>query len=100
MGNSVINTNEKDMVVVSTPVKVGLFSTASIDNIDLEIKSSLVTTSIHGTAASINQHSTDCHLGTDREVLPLSDSRKELQDLPQWYTVVVPFQSPNDHTKL
>ena len=37
MGNSVINTNRKNMVVVPTSLKVGLFPLASIDNIDLEI---------------------------------------------------------------
>ena len=74
MENSVINTNKKDMVVVLISLKVCLFSTASINNIDLEIKPSLATTFLHGTAASINQHPTYCHLGADRQVLPLSDT--------------------------
>lgn len=77
-----------------------MISTASIDNINLEIKSSLTTTLLNGTAASINQQPTDCHLGTYWEVLSLIDSSKKLQDLSQWYTDVAPFYLLNEITVL
>ena len=47
MGNTVIEVN-----------KAWSFSTMSVDNINVDIQSSLSTTSLHGTAASINQHPT------------------------------------------
>ena len=75
---------------------IGMFFTASIHNIDVEIKLSLASTSLHGTAASINQHPPYGSLGITREVLPLGDSRSKLQELPNWYTDIIPFYLPND----
>ena len=75
---------------------IGMFSTASIYNIDVEIKSSLASTSLHGTAASINQHHRDGSLGISREVFPLDDSGTKLQELPNWYTDVISFHLPKD----
>ena len=75
---------------------IGMFFTASIHNIDVEIKSSLASTSLHDTAASINQHPPYGSLGITREVLPLGDSRSKLQELSNWYTDVIPFHLPND----
>ena len=56
MGNTVIDMNKKEGVVLPTNLRKGLFSTASVDNIDVATKSSSAVTSLHGTAASINQH--------------------------------------------
>ena len=68
MGNSVIKTNEADRVVIPTSLMIGMFSTGSVDNIDIVIKSSLASTSLHGTVASINQHPRDGSLGKPRSV--------------------------------
>ena len=73
-----------------------MFSTASIDNIDIEIKSLLASIFLHGTAASINHHPQDGSLGISREVLPLDDSGTKLQELPDCYTDVIPFHLLND----
>ena len=59
MGNTVIEAKERDGMVLPMSLKLGVFSTASVDNIDAEIQSSLSTTSLHGTAAPINQHRTE-----------------------------------------
>ena len=59
MGNTVIEANKRDGMVLPMSLKLGVFSTASAHNIDVEIQSSLSTTSLHGAAASINQHSTE-----------------------------------------
>ena len=61
---------------------IGMFSTASIDNINVEIKSSLASTSLHGTAAPINQHHQDGSLGISREVFPLDDSGISYKNRP------------------
>ena len=52
MGNAVIEINEQEGHVLPTNLRKGLFSTASVDNIDIETKSSTAFTSLHGTAAS------------------------------------------------
>ena len=75
---------------------IGMLSTASIDNIDIEINLSLASTSLHGTVAFINQHPQDGSLGISREVLLLDDSGTKLQELPNWYTDVIPFHLPNN----
>jgi len=50
--------------------------------LDIDTTAALCTTSLHGTAASINQHPTDINQGTPREVpaVPkkMSESLKEL----------------------
>ena len=56
MGNTVIDMNEKEGVVLPPNLRKGLFSTTSVDNIDLATKSLSAVTSLHGTATSINQH--------------------------------------------
>ena len=63
-------------------LKLGVFSTASVDNIDAEIQSSLSTTSLHGTAASINQHPTEHNQGQPREKIMLNQNVLKLRRLP------------------
>ena len=59
MGNTVIEANERDDVVLPINLKLGVFSTASVDNIDVNIQSSLsTTTSLHSTVSTKRvQHS-------------------------------------------
>ena len=52
MGNTVIEMNEEGNVL-PTNLRKGLFSTASVHNIDVEPKSSTAFISLHGTAASV-----------------------------------------------
>ena len=54
MGNAVIEMNEEEGHVLPINLRKGLFSTASVDSIDIETKSSTGFTSLHGTAASAN----------------------------------------------
>ena len=76
-------------------LKLGVFSTASVDNIDVEIQSSLSTASLHGTAASINQHPTEHNQGQPREKIMLNQNVLKLRRLPDWYTEIKPFHLPN-----
>ena len=99
MGNKVVEMNENDGVVIPTILKMGIFSTASIDNIDIDTTAALCTTSLHGTAASINQHPTGINQGTPREVPAIQKKKSEsLKDLPTWYTEVSPFHLTNEIT--
>ena len=96
MGNTVIKANERDGMVLPMSLKLGVFSTASVDNIDVERQSSLSTTSLHGTAASINQHPTEHNQGQPRKKVMLNQNVLKLRRLPDWYTEIKPFHLPND----
>ena len=95
MSNTVIEANEK-VVVLPMNLKLVVFSTASAGNIDVDIQSSLSTTSLHGIAASINQHPTRNNEGQSRERISLDQSVSKLNRLPDWYTELLPYHSPND----
>ena len=84
MENTVIEASERDGMVLPMSLKLGVFSTASVDNIDVEIQSSLSTTSLHGTAASINQHPTEHNQGQPREKIMLNQNVLKLRQLPDW----------------
>ena len=97
MGNKVIELNEFDGVVLPTSLLLGIFSTASADNLDIDIKSALATTSFHGTAASINQHPKAINQGTPREAPNIQNTKAQaLKDLPTSYTEVPPFYLPDE----
>ena len=96
MGNTVIEANERDGMVLPMSLKLGVFSTASADNIDVEIQSSLSATSLHGTAASINQHPIEHNQGQPKEKIMLNQNLLKLRRLPDWYTEIKPFHLPND----
>ena len=98
MGNTLIEANERDGVVIPMNLKKGVFSTASVDNIDVDTKATLSTTSLHGTAASLNQHPTTPNEGQSREKNSLNQRNDKLKNLPTWYIEVKPFHLPNDIT--
>ena len=54
MGNIVVDMNEKEGVVLPANLGEGLFSTTSVDNIDVATKLLSAVASFHGTAASVN----------------------------------------------
>ena len=84
MGNTVIEANERDDMVLPMSLKLGVFSTTSVGNIDFEMQSSLSTSSLHGTAASINQHSTEHNQGQPRKKIMLNQNVLKLRRLPNW----------------
>ena len=93
MGNTVIEMNEQEGHVLPTNLRKGLFSTASVDNIDIETKSSTAFTSLHGTAASVNQHLSENFIGVSRKPMTFSNM-KTLKKLPLFYTDVSPAYLP------
>ena len=96
MGNTVIEAIERDGIVPPLSLQLGVFSTASVGNIDVEIQSSLSATSLHRTAASINQHPTEHNQGQPREKVMLNQNVLKLRRLPDCYTEIKPFHLPND----
>ena len=96
MGNTVIEANERDNMVLPMSLKLGVFSRASVGNIDVEIPSSLSTNSLHRTAASIHQHPTEHNQGQPREKIILNQYVLKLKRPPDWNTEIKPFHLPND----
>lgn len=54
MENTLMNANERDVVVIPMNLKQGVFSTTSADNIDVDTKATLLTTPLNGTAAYVD----------------------------------------------
>ena len=96
LGNTVIEANERDRMILPMSLKLSVFSAASVDNIDVEIQSPLSATFLHGTAASINQHPKEHNEGQPRENITLNQNVLKLRRLPDWYTEIKPFHLPND----
>ena len=96
MGNAVIDMNEREGVVLPMSLEIGLFSTASIDNIDVSTKSSTAVTSLHGTAGSINQHVSNGNEGEARSIPESLPKDHKLKKLPDWYTEIPPAYMPSD----
>ena len=93
MGNAVIEMNEQEGHVLPTNLRKRLFSTESFDNIDIETKSSTAFTSLHGTAASVNQHLSENVISVSRKPMAFSNM-KTLRKLPSFYTDVSPAYLP------
>ena len=72
MHNTVIEAKERDGVILPMSFKLGVFSTGSEENIDVDIQSSMSTTSLHGTVVSINQHPTRNNERQSRECVSLN----------------------------
>ena len=95
MGNTVIDMNEKDGVVLPTNLRKGLSSTASVDNIDVATKSFSTVTLLHGTAASVNQHMSSENQGQLRILPGTLSTDVKLKHLPKLYTEVLPTHLPS-----
>ena len=75
MSNAVIEMNEQEGHVLPTNHRKGLFSTASVDNEDIETKSSTAFTSLNGTAASVNQHLSENFIVVSRKPMTFSNMK-------------------------
>lgn len=93
LGNAAIDTFKRDGVVVPMYLRKGLFCTSAVDNIDINPRSSTAKTSLHGTAASINQHSL-IDSGAERETVDLQPQCTTLKQLPDHYTEIIPLHLP------
>ena len=68
LGNTSISVYEKEGVVCPPNLKLNLFTTAAIDNLDINTTSATATSSFHGTAASLNQHVRNEQTGQERTI--------------------------------
>ena len=95
MVNTVIDVNKKEGVVLPSNLRKGLFSNTSVDNIDVETKSSSAVTSLHGRAASIYQH-ISAKSEHQLRILPELDQLTLNWSIYQkWYTEVPPTHLPS-----
>ena len=91
LGNSVIEQYEKEGIVCPSSLKFDLFKTAAVDNIDVNSSSLTVTSSLHGTAASLHQLIWKNDTGRDRDVESNFSGGDSLKKLPDQYCLVPPF---------
>ena len=96
LGNALLSTNEKEGVMVPMNLKLGLFTTTSLDNIGVQIKSSLSTTCLHGIEASLDQHPNYQNQGKRKEQVEIQIEKELLHTLPDCYSDVPPFHLPNE----
>lgn len=88
-GNTVIKMNEIERNILPMNLQKGLFSTASIDNADVETKSWTAFISLHGKAASVNQYVADAFSEEPESQITLSKATP-LRTLSSFYTDVPP----------
>ena len=94
LGNRICHLYNAQGVVCPPQLRLGVFTTAAVDNFDHNASSTSAQTSLHGTGISIFEHSdSDCS-GTPQPALtPISDAdgnSKKLDSLPEAYTNVPP----------
>ena len=56
LSNKAIKRYSEKSIIVPNNLRKNIFTTAAVDNIDVNLKTSTVFTSLYGTAASLNQH--------------------------------------------
>ena len=96
LGNNICHHYEMQKAVCPPNLKIGLFTTSAIDNIDHNPSSTSAHDSFHGTGISIFQHPDDSSTGVDQNVAANlgntpRDSKRKLAHLPDTYTNVLPI---------
>ena len=89
---------QEDRVVCPPNLRLQLFTTAAVDNIDHNPSSTTANDSFHGTGISLSQHVTINEPGISRERTPLTKSAagtKKVIVLPESYTQAPPACLPN-----
>lgn len=97
LGNAVCRRYQEDRVVCPPNLRLQLFTTAAVDNIDHNPSSTTANDSFHGTGISLFQHVTINEPGISRERTPLTKSAagtKKVIVLPESYTQVPPASLP------
>ena len=81
MGNIAIKRYKKDGIVCPLNLRLGLFTTAAVDNIDVNPSSNQAMSSLHCTAASLHQHIEGDVTGHIREMTCSLPTEKKLKKL-------------------
>ena len=89
---------QNDDVVCPAKLRGDVFTTAAVDNIDHKPSSTTSKGSLYGTAISLFQHPAADNLGTEREVICISENvkRDNIKPLPERYSVVPPVILPKE----
>ena len=93
LGNSVCSRYEAEHVVCPTNLRLGLFTTSAVDNIDHNPTSATAQGSFHGTGISIFQHPSKNALGEEREIPEIPHNhpkQNKLANLPEEYSSILP----------
>ena len=93
MVNHTTSQYHEEKVVCPLILRLNLFTTAAVDNIDHNLSSTTATTSFHGTGISLFQQPSTSAQGIDRrkEFDEITESRqKRMHPLPEFYTSVIP----------
>jgi hypothetical protein len=95
MGNNICARFEAENVVCPLKLRMGLFTTSAVDNIDHNPSSTTAQGSFHGTGISLFQHPSVDNRGEDRDdVEHVTSSRKTIAPLPESYSIVPPVVLP------
>ena len=95
MGNNMGERFQAEKVVCPSNLKLRLFTTSAVDNIDHNPSSTTATGSLHGTAISLFQHPTKENQGQERvlvQPLPNQPTSCGIAPLPRQYAEVPPVQ--------
>lgn len=91
MENVAISNNAREGAVIPMNLKLVVFTSASLDDIDVQIKSSL-------SKASLNQHLYQKSQVEEQLQAKINSNGNKLQKLPESYFDVLPFHLQNDIT--
>ena len=95
LGNEVCRRYWQEGAVCPSNLRLGLFTTAAVDNIDHNPSSTTSKDSFHGTGISLFQHPSAVTPGTEQAPINIAtnaDSEKSIKELPASYTEVIPVQ--------
>lgn len=103
LGNEVCCRYTDESAVCPSNLRVHLFTTAAVDNIDHNPTSATAHDSFHGTGISLFQHPSAENPGTTRAPIDIShavSSSKSVCQLPEAYTKVAPVIAPAKHLQV
>ena len=103
IGNSLCMLYEREKVVCPPALWKGIFTAGMVDNIDHNPSSRTAKDSFHGTGVSIVQFPTSDNPGMDRNIKiidPDIPKMKDIMQLPDSYTEIVPFALYDDGVKV
>ena len=98
MGNKVLNSYEEQNLLYPPSLKLNLFTTSALDNIDHNPSSTTSEDSFHGTETSLFQHQDHKDDGLDQVISESAQmkEKKKLSNLPECYAEFRPVSKFND----
>lgn len=103
LGDEVCRRNTDESAVCPSNLRLHLFTTTAVDNIDHNPTSTTANDSFHGPGISLFQHPSGENHGKTRAPIDIShavSSSKSVCQLPEAYTEVAPAIAPEKHPQL